>query len=142
MRYYLLAIFSVASLILSLIPAFATEVNFTKIQGYKSPDGLQEMIGDARINIYDYDYAELGSIVIVNGTVKSAGSKFVENPTHKVYVRDSKVVDDVFQGGLKEFNLHRSVNSIRIEAQDFGGQIKLAIGTIVVSIISLFLPPK
>jgi hypothetical protein len=126
--------------LLAAQPATA-QVNFTSIEGAAAPEGFEKLIGDARINIYDYRFNELGSIAIANGTVKGTGTKFVENPTHKVYVREADTLNRIFDGGLKEFNLQRSVNNIRIEAQDFGGQMKLAIGTIVVSFVSLFLPP-
>ncbi len=122
----------------------STTVDFTRIQNVQIPGDVGSMIGDARVNIYDYEYRELGGIVIVNASVKETSSKFVENPTHKIYVKDASTLQSIFgaQSMLKEFNRQRSVHNIRIEALGFGDQIKLAIGTVVASVLSLFIPPE
>lgn len=140
MRNFALA--SAAMFILFSASLASAQLNFTEIDGYVLPEGLQMMIGDARVNIYDYEYAELGSIVVSNGTVASTGQGLVDNPTHNIYVKDASVIQKIFDSGsLKEFNLQRSVHAIRIEALDFPGQIKLAIGTVFASIASLFIAP-
>jgi hypothetical protein len=120
----------------------SAQLNFTKIDGYKSPEGIERLIGDARVDIYDYGFAGLGSIVISNGTVVSTSQSLTEKPTHKIYVRDAAVLQKIFaSGSLKEFNLQRSVHAIRIEALDFPGQVRLAIGTVIISLVSLFIAP-
>lgn len=122
----------------------SSTVDFTRIQSVQIPGDIGSMIGDARINIYDYEYRELGGLVVVNGTVREASGNFVEDPTHKIYVKDSGTLESIFsaQSMLKEFNRQRSVHNIRIEALNFGDQVKLAIGTVIASILSLFIPPE
>ncbi|MBI4894127.1 MAG: hypothetical protein HY833_00080 [Candidatus Aenigmarchaeota archaeon] len=140
MREILLALFLASFLF--FIPSASAQLNFTGIDGYRAPEGMEMLVGDARVNIYDYRFAELGSIVISNGTVVSTGQNLTGNPTHKIYVRDAAVLQKIFDSGsVKEFNLQRSVHAIRIEALDFPGQLRLAIGTLLASIASLFIAP-
>lgn len=121
-----------------------SQINFTKMLHYEIPDELGKLIGDARVNIYDYEYNELGSIVLLNGTISETSEKFLEKPTHQIFVNDVDTLNKIFTADsfVKEFNRQRSLHNIRLEALDFIGQIKLAIGTWIVAMISLFIEPE
>lgn len=120
------------------------QINFTKIIKYKIPDQLGKLIGDARVNIYDYDYNELGSLVILNGTINQTGENLLGNATHKIFVKDADTLQKIFNADsfVKEFNRQRSLHNIDLQAVDFLDQIKLTIGTWIVAIISLFISPE
>lgn len=120
------------------------EINFTKISNYQIPDVIGKLIGDAHVNIYDYDYVELGSIILFNGTVNETSNEFLENPTHFIYVKDAETLQNIFDADsfVKEFNRQRSLHNIRLEAVNFFDQIKLIVGTWITSIISLFISPE
>lgn len=120
-----------------------TKVNFTHIANYQVTDVIGKLIGDARVNIYDYENRVLGSIVIFNGTISETANSLLEKPTHRMLVKDAATLQRIFDADsfTKEFNRQRSLHNIRLEALDFLGQIKLAIGTLIVSIVSLFISP-
>ena len=121
-----------------------TQLNFTNMLDYKIPQELGILIGDARVNIYDYDNGRLGSIVIYNGTINRTGADFLADPTHQIFVKDAATMQRILDADsfVKEFNRQRSLHNIRLEALDFVGQIKLAIGTWITAVISLFISPE
>lgn len=121
-----------------------THVNFTEIADYKVPGFIGKMIGDARVDIYDYDNYVLGSMVVLNGTLNETSESLLENPTHKVFVKDAATLRGIFSADspLKEFNRQRSLHNIDIQATDFFDQIKLVVSTIVASLLAVFIAPE
>lgn len=124
--------------------AASAALNATKLMDYPVPEELGKLIGDARVNIYDYENRELGSIVILNGTIREVSDGFVEKPTHQIFVDSEATMQSILESDnfIKEFNRQRSLHNIRVEALDFMGQIKLAFGTMVASLVSLFISPE
>ncbi len=125
--------------------AFAqTKINFTNIKNYNLPDAIGKLIGDARVNIYDYENNALGSMAVLNGTINQTSDELLDSPTHKIFAQDARTLQNIFdaESFTKEFNRQRSLHNIRIEAIDFIDQIKLTIGTWIIAIISLFISPE
>lgn len=120
------------------------EIDFSKIGEYHLPEIIGRTIGDARVNIYDYESHALGSMVIVNGSVVQGQKELLEDPTHNMFFRDIDTANDVFSADsfVKEFNRHRSLNNIRVEAFGLVDQIKLLIGTWVLAMVSIFVVPE
>lgn len=121
-----------------------TLVDFTKIKNYQLPDLIGKLVGDARVNIYDYESNPLGSFVVLNGTLREGFNELIENPTHNIFAKDKETIQEIFDAPsfFKEFNRQRSLNNIRLEAISFIDQIKLTIGTWIIAITSLFIVPE
>ncbi len=119
-------------------------INFTRMLNYEVPDEIGKLIGDARVNVYDYARNELGSVVILNGTISETSGGLLESPTHQIFVKDAPTLQKIFDAPsfVKEFNRQRALHNIRLEALGFFDQVKLAVGTWIVAMISLFIAPE
>lgn len=143
-----IAAFVIAALMAVSVPVYAEgngtseeSIVFVSIMDYSIPEEIGSMVGDARINIYDYDYNGLGSMIVENGKVVSGSNESLHGETHRFFVKNADTLQEVFDSDsfVKEFNRQRSLHNIRIEAIDFIDQLKLAIGTWVVSMMSFFI---
>lgn len=144
MRNIAAVLVSVLSIAFLAAPSYAYPVNFTAIPHYNLPSEVGKLIGDARVNIYDYSNNALGSIVLLNGTVNQTSDRLLTNPSYEIYVRDAATLQNIFtaDSALKEFNRERSLHNIDIRALDFWGQMKLTFGTMLLSVSSLFISPQ
>jgi len=145
MKGLVLIAIAATCLAMSSQAAFAqSDINFTKMMNYDVPAEIGGLIGDARVNIYDYEDNRLGSVILFNASIGATSDQFLENPTHNVYVKDGSVLQKIFDADspAKEFNRQRSLHNIRIEAVGLFDQIKLALATAAFSIISLFIAPE
>lgn len=141
-RTFLVSMF--IAVLFSSQAALASPLNFTNIEDFSVPSEIGKMIGDARVNIYDYDNKPLGSMVIVNGTINQTTAAPIENPTHKIFVKDAATMQKIIDADsfLKEFNRQRSLQNISIQALGFFDQIKLAFATFLSSVASIFISPE
>lgn len=133
-----------AAMFLSAAAFAQPQLNFTKLQSYQLPDYVGKMIGDARVNIYDYDNNVLGSIVVLNGTVNSTGPGLLGNATHKIFVRDAATFQSIMDsdGFVKEFNRQRSLHNIDVQAVGLLDQMRLMFWTMLASVASVFIAPQ